>query len=57
MYQPSSAFSLHDIAMVLPTFLHGYEMKSGSDLGTGLLYTLYLWNLLYRDASDVYVHT
>ena len=56
MYQPSSPFQLHDIAMVLPTFLHGCEIKSGSDLGTGL-YTLYLQNVLYRDSSDVYVHT
>ena len=57
MYQPSSPFPLHDIAMVLPTFLHGCEIKSGSGLGTGLLYALYLWNVLYRDSSDVYVHT
>ena len=37
---PSPPFLVHDVVLILgllPIFLHGYEIKSGSGLGTRLI--------------------
>ena len=45
LYQPSPPFPVRDVPMIpglLPIFLHGCEIKSGSGLGTRLRLTAYV---------------